>query len=183
MEGVHSLGFDLSLFGALLNPLRTASGAKGATRPAHQEDHPLGLADRATRHRHLSLPLLACLNFQVHPSGQGCPSGRCPGRGTGTPKHSVGDRLVGRYGQSPHLRPRSKGCIALRPPPQIIEERLPRRRAMIKGQSDAARIISNTPRMPFRVLGLDLIDVPESVISWPRVRQSVPSRKGPRCSD
>jgi hypothetical protein len=32
--------------------------------------------------------------------------------------------------------------------------------------------------MPFRVLGLDLIDLPESVISWPRVRQSVPSKKG-----
>ena len=35
----------------------------------------------------------------------------------------------------------------------------------------------------FRVLGPDLIDLPESVISWPRVRQSVPSRKGPRWSD
>jgi len=34
------------------------------------------------------------------------------------------------------------------------------------------------PRMPFRVLGLDLIGVPESVTSWPRVRQSFLSRKG-----
>jgi hypothetical protein len=32
--------------------------------------------------------------------------------------------------------------------------------------------------MPFRVPGLDVIDLPASLISWPRVRQSVPSQKG-----
>jgi hypothetical protein len=91
MVGIHSVGFDMPLFGAFLNPYRAASGAEGATHPAHQEDHALGLADRTMRHRHRSLPLpslaltsRSTLRVSDVPLGGGlegarAPRNQCPG--------------------------------------------------------------------------------------------------------
>ena len=59
MVGVHAVGFDLPLFSAFLNPLRTASGAEGAMFGAHHDHYSVGPANGAKGQRHFLFPVRA----------------------------------------------------------------------------------------------------------------------------